>query len=153
MVWQFPDTPVIADSRANIGSFARMMIKPNAVEAVRAIYPDYEGEIDLALIEQVGHALRERVNDTSVFITVGEHGTIVFDDSGVTHVPAVQVGGLIDTVGAGDSSLAAITAALCAGATPAEAAQIGNLAAAVTIQQIGTTGTASVEQILAIAQA
>jgi hypothetical protein len=37
----------------------------------------------------------------------------------------------------------------CAGATEPEASQIGCLAAAVTIQQIGTTGTASREQIAA----
>jgi hypothetical protein len=37
----------------------------------------------------------------------------------------------------------------CAGATVPEAAQIGCLAAAVTIRQIGTTGTASREQITA----
>ena len=37
---------------------------------------------------------------------------------------------------------------LCVCATLVEAAQIGRLAAAVTIRQIGTTGTASREQII-----
>jgi sugar/nucleoside kinase (ribokinase family) len=55
----------------------------------------------------------------------------------------------IDTVGAGDSVAAAFAAALCAGASLLEGAQVGNLAAAVTIQQIGTTGTATPEQVLA----
>mgnify|MGYP000331977952 CR=1 FL=1 len=45
--------------------------------------------------------------------------------------------------------LAGITAALCAGATLCEAALVGNLVASVTIQQIGTTGTATIKQILA----
>jgi len=45
--------------------------------------------------------------------------------------------------------MAAIAAGLCAGATLEEAALLGNLAAAVTIQQLGTTGTASPEQIMA----
>ena len=57
--------------------------------------------------------------------------------------------GPIDIVGAGDATMAGIFSALCAGATAPEAAQIGCLAAAVTIRQIGTTGTASREQIAA----
>ena len=62
-------------------------------------------------------------------------------------VPAVGVDGPIDTVGAGDAAMAGIAAALCAGATPAEAARVGTLAAGVTIRQLGTTGTASRAQI------
>jgi bifunctional ADP-heptose synthase (sugar kinase/adenylyltransferase) len=43
--------------------------------------------------------------------------------------------------------MAGIVASLCSGAAPPEAALIGNLAAAVTLHQIGTTGTASRRQI------
>jgi sugar/nucleoside kinase (ribokinase family) len=58
------------------------------------------------------------------------------------------VTGPIDIVGAGDSTTAGIVSALCAGATPADAAHIGCLVASITIQQIGVTGTASPEQVL-----
>jgi sugar/nucleoside kinase (ribokinase family) len=57
------------------------------------------------------------------------------------------VSGEIDPVGAGDSTLAGITLGLCAGGTLTEAALIGNLAASITIKQIGTTGTASRDQV------
>ena len=50
--------------------------------------------------------------------------------------------------GAGDSAPAAIVASLLSGATEFEAAEIANLAASITIQQLGTTGTASPDQIL-----
>jgi bifunctional ADP-heptose synthase (sugar kinase/adenylyltransferase) len=43
--------------------------------------------------------------------------------------------------------MAGIGSALCSGATVPESGEIGCLAAGVTIQQIGTTGTASREQI------
>jgi sugar/nucleoside kinase (ribokinase family) len=49
-------------------------------------------------------------------------------------------------VGAGDSTSAAIACALAAGANLPEAAAFGNLVASVTIQQLGTTGTATPEQ-------
>ena len=83
-----------------------------------------------------------------VFVTLGAEGMLVISEAGATHVPGIAVPGPIDVVGAGDSAMAAITAALCAGATLEEAALLGNLAAAVTIQQLGTTGTASPEQIV-----
>jgi sugar/nucleoside kinase (ribokinase family) len=67
----------------------------------------------------------------------------------VTHVPGYAVAGPIDIVGAGDSTTAGIVCGLCAGATPVEAAALGNLVASITIQQIGTTGTASPEQVIA----
>jgi bifunctional ADP-heptose synthase (sugar kinase/adenylyltransferase) len=51
-------------------------------------------------------------------------------------------------VGAGDSVNASVGAALCAGASLKEAGILGNLAASVVIQQIGTTGTATPRQIL-----
>ena len=84
-----------------------------------------------------------------VFLTLGGDGIVAFHADGPTHIPAVPVTGPIDIVGAGDATMAGICSALCAGATVPEAAQVGCLAAAVTIRQIGTTGTASREQIAA----
>ena len=52
-----------------------------------------------------------------------------------------------DIVGAGDSCSAGITCAMVSGATHEQAAAFGNLVASITIQQIGTTGTASPEQV------
>ena len=79
---------------------------------------------------------------------MGADGIAVFDEDGLADVPAVPVSGPIDIVGAGDATMAGICSALCAGATAPEAAQVGCLAAAVTIRQLGTTGTASRAQIL-----
>ena len=62
-------------------------------------------------------------------------------------VPAYSVTGPIDIVGAGDSCSAAIACAVAAGADLVTAAAFGNLVASITIQQLGTTGTASPEQI------
>ncbi|MCZ7544701.1 MAG: PfkB family carbohydrate kinase [Anaerolineae bacterium] len=73
---------------------------------------------------------------------------LVVDAAGVTYAPGVPVEGPIDIVGAGDSAVAGLASALCAGATPVEAALVGNLAASVTVRQLGTTGTASRAQML-----
>ena len=62
-------------------------------------------------------------------------------------VPGIRVAGPLDIVGAGDACSAAISAALAAGAQPVEAATIATLAASITVQQLGTTGTATPAQL------
>ena len=66
----------------------------------------------------------------------------------VEHLPGFPPCGPVDPVGAGDSTSAAIVASLSAGAGLSEAAFVGNLVGSVTVQQIGTTGTASPAQIV-----
>lgn len=145
---QYPDKIIYADSRVRIGEFRHVIIKPNRHEAVKAVRPDYEGAISRELAEQCGRQLFERTGKP-VFLTMSEDGILVVSLDGCEHVPIVPVSGEIDIVGAGDSVTAGIVSSLCAGATLREAALIGNLVASITIQQIGTTGTASPEQVVA----
>ena len=56
--------------------------------------------------------LHERTSKP-VFLTAQEEGIFVFDKD-MMHVPAAQVSGEIDPVGAGDSCAAGIVSALCA---------------------------------------
>ena len=143
-----PRTVFAVDSRVHIGEFHNAIVKPNAREAVSAIDPDRaEGPPDRATVEACGRQLYRR-NGRPVFLTIGAEGILVFDQQGMTHVPAIRVAGPIDIVGAGDSTMSGIVSALCCGAGHAEAALIGNLVASITIQQIGTTGTATRAQVL-----
>lgn len=71
---------------------------------------------------------------------------------GINEIPGIQLNTKIDTVGAGDTSLSALSSCLAAGVPPAEAAEFANLASAVTIQKLFTTGTASGEEILALSK-
>jgi len=140
-----------ADSRERSGLYRHVAIKPNRREAARAVRPGWDGDdesLDAETIVTYGEALLHRT-DRPVFLTMGDRGIMVFASEGRELVPAVPVGGEIDPVGAGDSTMAGIVLALCAGATPGEAALVGNLVASITIQQIGTTGTASPAQVLA----
>lgn len=134
---------VIVESRERIGLFRDVIVQANAREARHAT--------GLQDLEACGAALQQ--NNRAAFITIGANGILVFDAEGCTRAPGVRVEGEIDTVGAGDSVCAGFTAALCAGASLQEAAQLGNLVAAVTIQQIGVTGTATPAQVIAINQA
>jgi rfaE bifunctional protein kinase chain/domain len=141
-----PGVVFAADSRTRIGLFQHVIVKPNAREATQAMRPDWSGETKLELARESGAELFRR-NRKPVFLTIGAQGILLFTEAGCEHIPAVPVSGEIDIVGAGDSVMAGIVSALCSGAEPSEAALLGNLVASITIQQIGTTGTATPAQV------
>lgn len=87
------------------------------------------------------------VNQKPAFITLGADGIIGKDKRSIFHFPGYKTDGPIDIVGAGDSVLAGLGIALCAGASPEEAAFIGNLVGSITVQQIGTTGIATQDDL------
>ena len=135
-----PKLVILADSRTRIGLFKRTILKPNQREAWAAL--GGQGRLSL---KAAHHHARVLSNQTGrpVFLTLGNRGILVADGSAVEHVPAVDLTTPVDPVGTGDTCAAAISAALAAGAGLTEAAAIACLAAAITAQQIGTTGTAS----------
>jgi rfaE bifunctional protein kinase chain/domain len=139
MAREHPAVFFAADSRQRIGEFQDVIVKPNAREASRAT--------GLAEVSAAGQALR-RLTGRPVVVTNGEQGAFVFDAEGEEHIPAIPVTGPIDVVGAGDSAMAGLIAALCAGAALREAVLVGNLVASLTIQQLGRTGTATRAQVL-----
>jgi sugar/nucleoside kinase (ribokinase family) len=84
-----------------------------------------------------------------VYVTMGERGITVYD--GTNHrIPAFAVKGRIDVVGAGDACSAGIVYALAKGADYEQAALVGNAASSIVIQQIGVTGTARIDDVIAV---
>jgi len=145
-----PKTLVLVDSRTQTAHFRHAVLKPNLSECRRALDLLAGGVPDSA--ELTPGAVAQRVAQGTgclVMCTVGEAGMIVCPpDEEPANVPAVKVTGPIDVVGAGDSATAGVVAAWLAGASPLEAAAVGNLVASLTVQQLGTTGTASPAQVL-----
>ncbi|MFO0881497.1 MAG: PfkB family carbohydrate kinase [Gemmataceae bacterium] len=137
-----PKLPVLADSRAQIGLFREVALKPNAREALAAT----GSEALESALEHLAHQANR-----PVFCTRSEDG-IRLVEPGTLHpreIPGYPVVGPIDPVGAGDSTSAGILSALAAGATLDQAAALGNLVASITVQQLGTTGTATPTQVRA----
>lgn len=154
-----PEKIVLVDSRQRIGQFRFGTLKPNVAECRRALGSSVGGHSvdvgertdDLITARLVSEALAHHTG-RPVFCTVGERGMLAAgfpDEAETMHVPGYPVSGPIDVVGAGDSATAGIVSALLAGARSTEAAALGNLVASITVRQLGTTGTASPEQVLA----
>ncbi len=140
-----PDVVFWADSRRRIRSFQGLIAKANQFEAMGMVSRSPRGEVPLAEVRAAAERLRLR-NGAPVVVTRGIRGMIVSDPRW-TEIPALKVEGPVDPTGAGDSVTAAAVLSLCAGADPAEAAVVGTLAASITIEQLGVTGTASPEEI------
>lgn len=141
----------ILDSRHRSGDFDGVWLKVNAHEAARLCGIERRLGTAVPLAEAIESAgkLFERYRHP-VFVTRGKRGCLVCDGPEVQEVPGIQILRPTDPVGAGDSMLAGIAAALAAGATPLEAAEIGNFAAAVTVQKRYQTGSAALEEVMAI---
>jgi D-beta-D-heptose 7-phosphate kinase/D-beta-D-heptose 1-phosphate adenosyltransferase len=100
-------------------------------------------------LREAGRALLTRTGAEHILITQGSQGLTLFSQgSGApTHVPARPVE-VYDSAGAGDTVISALTLALACGATPLEAVQLANFAAAETVKKVGVS-TVSREEILA----
>lgn len=141
-----PTLPMFADSRQRISEFRHVIIKPNLHEACHAC----------ALQPSMNHAFEAAKSLSSrthqpVITTLGSDGVLVYEHATYHQLPALPVDQPIDVVGAGDSVMAALALSAACGATLVESASIAMLVAGVTIRKIGTTGTANVSELFAIA--
>jgi rfaE bifunctional protein kinase chain/domain len=147
-----PEKIFMVDSRHYSEFYLGSWLKINDIEATRLCGGGRDAG-DPILSEQAiesAKALYAR-GDRPVFVTRGGHGLVVCDQSGTREIPGVHMKGPVDAVGAGDSMLAGIALALAAQLDATAAAQFGNLVAAVTVQKIHQTGTATPTEIREIA--
>jgi rfaE bifunctional protein kinase chain/domain len=144
-------TRFIVDSRHHADDYAGAMRKLNVREAARLCGRETSDPdaMDAAEIEALARTLHTRWG-SCVFMTGGERGCFVYDQTGYKEIPGLLILSPVDPVGAGDSMLAGIAAALAVGADPSTAADLGNLTAGVTVQKLMQTGTASPAEILRI---
>jgi rfaE bifunctional protein kinase chain/domain len=139
-----PELFVLADSRRGLSDYPPLGFKMNATELSRmtgAAVFEIEGVLEQA-------AALANYNHQPVFVTLAERGIVgALPGGSAEHVPGLPVRGPIDVVGAGDAVTANLAAALAAGAELAEAMELAMTAASLVIHQLGTTGSASVQQI------
>jgi rfaE bifunctional protein kinase chain/domain len=140
-----PQLLILADGRRSLRAFPPIVYKMNGAELAMMI-----GAKSKPSLQQTKKLAAEIAihNRQFVFVTMAEAGIVGASPQGeIAHAPSLPLRGPIDIVGAGDSVTANLTAALVAGATLSEAIAMANAAASIVIHQLGTTGTASVQQI------
>ena len=124
-------------------------IKPNRVEALRAAgLHELSSGLPDDIMLQVGARLLEQWGTRMVLLTLGEEGMLLFERGcPVVRTPA-HTREVFDVSGAGDTAISVFTVALCAGASPAEAAELATVASGIVVSKLGTA-TVSPTELLA----
>jgi rfaE bifunctional protein kinase chain/domain len=120
---------------ANISLFrGSSIITPNQGEAQAASGISMDSEPH---VEEAGRKLLKDLECKAVLITRGEHGMSLFENGAATvHIPT-RAQEVFDVTGAGDTVIAALTLALAAGSSFADAAYLANAAAGIVVGEIG----------------
>jgi len=120
------------------------LVTPNHHEALRlaGLEEDSDGTLQTA-----AQMIRERLGCDAVLITRGDRGMMLVEGDNDPVNVETAAREVFDVTGAGDTVIAALGAALAAGASMAEAAVLANHAAGIVVGKLGTA-TASAEEVL-----
>jgi len=139
--------PVILDSRYR-------MLQYSGVAAATPNEPEVEEALGVRIgqdwqrLVAAGRELMDRMQLQSLVITRGHDGMAAFDRKHQpVDIPIFGSDQVTDVTGAGDTVIAAFTAALAAGATTVEAAQLANYAGGIVVMKRGTA-TVSRDELL-----
>lgn len=141
---------ILVDSRDHINEYRGAIVKPNEVEAARAMGKSLlASELDdLQIVAGIAAELSEKTGRPAI-VTVGDRGCLLCEDGRILHCPARAVQPPLDICGAGDTFLSALAAVVAGGVPIVDAVRIANLASSTTVKKIGMTGTATRDEIRA----
>jgi rfaE bifunctional protein kinase chain/domain len=143
----YEKVPVLIDPKIRNFSYYRpaSLITPNHFEALRMTNLEQDSDEGL---HQAARLIQEKLGCDAVLITRGQRGIMLLErgqDPVFVETAAREV---YDVTGAGDTVIATLAAALAAGASTLEAANLANHAAGIVVGKVGTA-TASGEELLA----
>jgi D-beta-D-heptose 7-phosphate kinase/D-beta-D-heptose 1-phosphate adenosyltransferase len=143
--------PVLVDPKVRHFALYRgvAVVTPNQLEAEQATGVRIRAGAD---VRAAGERILAMLRCGAVLITRGEHGMALFERARrPVHIPTAARE-VFDVTGAGDTVIATLALAVCAGARLPEAAALANHAAGVVVGKLGTA-TASAEELLAAVEA
>jgi D-beta-D-heptose 7-phosphate kinase/D-beta-D-heptose 1-phosphate adenosyltransferase len=136
--------PVVVDPKTSLAPYrGAALVKPNLREAEALSGVSIRSDSDLA---RAASRLRRRLGGSDVVVTRGGEGMTVFEGDGPGLHVRTAARRVFDVQGAGDTTIAALALARCAGATLFEAALLANAAAGVVVGKVGTA-TASADEL------
>jgi len=144
--------PVVLDSRYR-------MLQYSGATAATPNEPEVEEALNIRIGQDwnkllaAGEELMSRMKLQSLVITRGRDGMVAFDHKHKpVDIPIFGSDQVADVTGAGDTVIAAFTAALAAGASTEEAAQLANYAGGLVVMKRGTATVSREELLQAIEQ-
>jgi rfaE bifunctional protein kinase chain/domain len=140
---------VVLDSRHRMFDFEGVDVATPSEPELEAALRRPLGESET--IERAGRESLQRLKSRALILTRGSQGMMVFEQGeGTESVPAFGQGTVADVTGAGDTVIAALSLALAAGGTVAQAARIANAAAGIAVTKMGTATVTAPELVEAL---
>ncbi|MFZ0804613.1 MAG: PfkB family carbohydrate kinase [Candidatus Sulfotelmatobacter sp.] len=141
------DVPIVLDSR-------HRLLEYSGITAATPNEPEVEAALGMTIgqdwdqLMSAGEQVMRRMKLDSLIITRGRDGMAAFNHKHKpVDIPIFGSDQVADVTGAGDTVMATFTAALAAGATTEEAAQLANYAGGIVVMKRGTA-TVSREELL-----
>lgn len=100
-------------------------------------------------IERAAERARKLYNVSSIVVTRSEKGLSLIDSQGAQHIPT-RAQEVFDVSGAGDTVIAVLGAAVAAGLSLGDAAELANLAAGIAVGKLGAYAVSREELIAAV---
>jgi len=149
---QSASVPVVLDSR-------HRMLEFSGINAATPNEPEVEEALGITIGQDwdklcaAGDEIVNRMKLDSLVITRGRDGMVAFPGKHrAADIPIFGSDQVTDVTGAGDTVIAAFTAALAAGASAEDAAHIANYAGGIVVMKRGTATVSNQELLDAIAQ-
>jgi rfaE bifunctional protein kinase chain/domain len=149
---QSASVPVVLDSR-------HRMLEFSGITAATPNEPEVEEALGITIGQDwdklcaAGDEIVNRMKLDSLVITRGRDGMVAFPGKHkAADIPIFGSDQVTDVTGAGDTVIAAFTAALAAGASAEDAAHIANYAGGIVVMKRGTATVSNQELLDAIAQ-
>jgi len=141
----------LVDSRDKAERFQEAIYKLNRREAARicGVHKNINDVISLSEAKEFIRTIY-KLSKKPVYLTRGDRGILFYHGETIDKIPGIQILTRVDPVGAGDTCIATIAAALAVGADPLEAGMLANFASSITVTKVKQTGTASPEEILRV---
>jgi D-beta-D-heptose 7-phosphate kinase/D-beta-D-heptose 1-phosphate adenosyltransferase len=138
--------PVLIDPKLrNFGAYRpATLITPNHFEALRMAGLEEDSDEGLKM---AARSIRARLGCDAVLITRGDRGMMLVEGDRDPVNVDTAAREVFDVTGAGDTVIAALAAALAAGASMTEAAVLANHAAGIVVAKLGTA-TATAKEVL-----
>jgi D-glycero-beta-D-manno-heptose-7-phosphate kinase len=139
--------PVLVDPKMrNLASYQpATLVTPNHHEALRMTGLEEDSDAELHCAARL---LLKKLTCDAVLITRGDRGMLLLEGNGEPVYVETAAREVYDVTGAGDTVIATLAAALAAGATMFEAANLANHAAGIVVGKVGTA-TANAEELIA----
>jgi D-glycero-beta-D-manno-heptose-7-phosphate kinase len=144
--------PLVVDSRFRMVEFHNVTsITPNITELEAAVGLSLSG--DERLLHKVARRVMKQQNLGSLLVTQGRFGMTLFEPRRApVHIPIYGTDEVADVTGAGDTVIAAYTAALACGASAEDAARLANYAGGIVVMKRGTATVRREELTGAVSQ-